>query len=62
MTNQELIERLDQAQTLLSDVYHWADTESAGLLKVNAHIASLMSAADDCIWEAIDVLRGNDDE
>ena len=61
MTSNELIKKLDQAQVLLSDVYHWADTEGAGLLKVNAHIASLMSAADDCIWESIDIIRGDDE-
>ena len=60
MTNSELLEKLDQAQSLLSDVYHWADSEGAGLLKVNAQIASLMSAADDCIWESIDILRGDE--
>jgi len=61
MTSNELIKKLDQAQVLLSDVYHWADAESAGLLKVNAQIASLMSCADDCIWESIDILRGDDE-
>ena len=60
MTNGELLAKLDQAQSLLSDVYHWADTEGAGLLKVNAQIASLMSCADDCIWESIDILRGDE--
>jgi len=60
MTNSELLVKLDQAQSLLSDVYHWADSEGAGLLKVNAQIASLMSAADDCIWESIDILRGDE--
>jgi len=62
MTNSELLEKLDQAQSLLSDVYHWADAESAGALKVNAHIASLMSCADDCIIESIDYLTGEYDE
>jgi hypothetical protein len=60
MTNGELLTKLDQAQSLLSDVYHWADTEAPGLLKVNAQIASLMSAADDCIWESIDILRNEE--
>lgn len=57
MTNGELLKKLDQAQALLSDVYHWADEDCPGLLKKNAQVASLMSAADDCIWEAIDCLR-----
>jgi len=60
MTNGELLKKLDQAQSLLSDVYHWADTQGAGHLKVNAQIASLMSCADDCIWESIDILRGDE--
>jgi len=53
MSNGELIDKLHQAQRLLSDVYHWADETGAGELKINAHIASLMSAADDCIWESV---------
>jgi len=62
MTQSELIEKLNKAQSLLSDVYHWADAEGAGFLKVNAHIASLMSCADDCIIESIDYLTGEYDE
>jgi len=53
MTQSELIEKLNQAQQLLSDVYHWADEPAAGELKVNDHVARLMSAADDHIWESI---------
>jgi hypothetical protein len=62
MTNNELIEKLNMAQSLLSDVYHWADSKGAGELKVNAHVASLMSCADDCIIETVDYLTGVDDE
>jgi hypothetical protein len=62
MTNNELIEKLNKAQSLLSDVYHWADSKGAGELKVNAHVASLMSCADDCIIETVDYLTGVDDE
>ena len=62
MTNNELIEKLNKAQTLLSDVYHWADSKGAGELKVNAHVASLMSCADDCIIETVDYLTGENDE
>jgi len=62
MSNVELIEKLKTAQSLLSDVYHWADTEGAGKLKVNAHVASLMSCADDCIIESLDYLTGENDE
>jgi hypothetical protein len=57
MTNAELIEKLNQAQSLLSDVYHWADAVGVGHLKTNAQLASLMSCADGCIWEALDALQ-----
>ena len=59
MTQGELIKKLEQAQSLLSDVYHWADAEGAGKLKVSAHVASLMSCADDCIIETVDYLTGD---
>jgi hypothetical protein len=62
MNNQELIEKLEKAQSLLSDVYHWADAKGAGELKINAHVASLMSCADDCIIETVDYLTGVNDE
>jgi hypothetical protein len=62
MTNNELIEKLNMAQSLLSDVYHWADSKGAGELKINAHVASLMSCADDCIIETVDYLTGVNDE
>lgn len=62
MTNSELIDKLEQAQALLSDVYHWADMPmSNGLqvspLKTNAQIASELSAADSCISECLDLLK-----
>jgi len=47
---------------LLSDVYHWADAEGAGKLKVSAHVASLMSCADDCVIETIDYITGADND
>lgn len=61
MTNAELISKLEQAQRLLSDVYHWAETPmSNGLqispLKTNAEVASQMSVADSCIIDAIEAL------
>ena len=62
MSNIELIDKLRQAQHLLSDVYHWADAKGAGELKVNSNVASLMSCADDCIIEALDNLRWDRDE
>jgi hypothetical protein len=62
MTNFELITKLEQAHHLLSDVYHWANTEmSNGLqvspLKTNDEVARLMSTADGCICEALDALQ-----
>ena len=62
MTNYELKLKLEQAQYLLSEVYHWANTEmSNGLqvspLKTNDGVARLMSAADGCICEALDELQ-----
>jgi hypothetical protein len=62
MTNSELKQKLEQAQALLSDVYHWASTPMTNGLQVsplqtNAEIASVMSCADGCIWEAIDFLE-----
>jgi hypothetical protein len=61
MTNSEMIQKLEQAQELLSDIYHWASTPmSNGLqiapLSTNAEIESLMSVADGCICEAISAL------
>jgi hypothetical protein len=61
MTNAELISKLEQAQRLLSDVYHWAETPmSNGLqispLKTNAEVASQMSVADSCIIDALEAL------
>lgn len=51
MTNLELIEKLQQAQQLLSDVYHHACQKS------NMNLESLMSVADTCICEAFDCLN-----
>ena len=61
MTNSELKQKLELAQSLLSDVYHWAGTEmSNGLqispLKTSEEIERLMSCADDCIIEALNEL------
>jgi hypothetical protein len=62
MTNSELKQKLEQAQELLADVYHWASTPmSNGLqispLKTNVEIASLMSVADGCISDALSELE-----
>ena len=62
MTNSELRQKLELAQSLLSDVYHWAGTEmSNGLqvlpLKTNGEIERLMSCADGCIIDALSELK-----
>ena len=62
MTNQEMIEKLKQAQNLLSDVYHWASTEMSNGLQISPEtthpeIESLMSCADDCIIEALNAFE-----
>ena len=62
MTNSEIVAKLKQAQQLLADVYHWADTPmSNGLqvspLKTNAEIASALSFADGCIEDCLDELE-----
>ena len=49
MTHSELMEKLEQAKDLLSDVYHWGNEN-------NKHIESLMSCADGCACEAMGVL------
>jgi hypothetical protein len=62
MTNAELIEKLDQAQRLLSDVYHWASEEQESKLVKNDFVARSMSCADDCIIECINHLWGQLDD
>ena len=62
MTNLELKEKLEQAQALLADVYHWADTPMTNGLQVsplstNSEIESLMSVADGCICDALSELE-----
>jgi hypothetical protein len=62
MTNAEMIKKLEQAQSLLSDVYHWASTEMSNGLQISPQsthpeIESLMSCADGCIIEAIEALE-----
>jgi hypothetical protein len=51
MSDQELVAKLQQAQKLLSDVYHHACQES------DMGLESLMSVADTCICEALDYLE-----
>ena len=62
MTNSELIQKLEQAQALLADVYHWANTPMTNGLQVlplstNSEIESLMSVADGCICDALSELE-----
>jgi len=66
MTNSELKQKLEQAQELLSDVYHWASTPMTNGLQVlplstNSEIESLMSVADSCISDALSELEDLDD-
>jgi hypothetical protein len=51
MTKEESISKLQQAQALLSDVYHDACQEG------DISLESLMSVADSCICEALDSLE-----
>lgn len=53
MTHSELVSKLEQAQRLLSDIYHWADEKDGGMLPRNENIRNLMSCADGCIYEAL---------
>jgi hypothetical protein len=51
MNNEEIVAKLQQAQNLLSDVYHDACQEG------DISLESLMSVADSCICEALDSLE-----
>ena len=62
MSNQELIEKLKTAQSLLSDVYGWACEQQPGLLMRNNEVANQMSCADSCISEALDNLSWDRNE
>ena len=62
MTNREMIDKLNQAQSLLSDVYHWASAEMTNGLQIcpahtHPQIESLMSCADSCILETLNMLE-----
>ena len=48
----DILSDLDQAQRLLSNVYHYAQDIK------DKNLESLMSVADGCIVETIDILRG----
>jgi hypothetical protein len=49
-------EKLQQAQALLSDVYHYACENQFGGLE------NQMSVADSCIIDSLDLLKGLNDE
>ena len=51
MTKEETVAKLQQAQKLLSDVYHDACQDG------DIGLESLLSVADSCICEAIDYLE-----
>ena len=55
MTNYELMRKLTEAQSLLSDVYAWASVRES-TFAVNPEVERLMSVADSCILEAMDAL------
>jgi hypothetical protein len=59
MTSSELRANLLQAQTLLADVYHWANSQHTKYtgMKTNSEIASQMSTADSCINDALEELE-----
>jgi len=50
MTENEIIDKLNQAQQLLSDVYHYAIELGHNSLETQ------MSCADSCICEALDLI------
>jgi hypothetical protein len=51
MTNIELVDKLQQAQHLLSDVYHYACENGIEFVERN------MSCADSCIGESLDYFK-----
>ena len=59
MTNLEVRAKLLQAQDLLADVYHWANSQHTKYtgMKTNSEIASQMSTADSCINDALEELE-----
>jgi len=62
MTNSELIDNLQRAQSILSEVYDWANKPHSKYtgMRMNPELCSLMSAADSCIWEALEALDYNE--
>jgi hypothetical protein len=56
MTEAEMKEKLVQAQSLLSDIYHYAVEFGDDVLE------GQMSCADSCIGEALDMISMNDND
>ena len=59
MTSSELRANLLQAQALLADVYHWANSQHPKYtgMRTNSEIAREMSTADSCINDALEELE-----
>ena len=59
MTSSELRANLLQAQALLADVYHWANSQHTKYtgMRTNSEIAREMSTADSCINDALEELE-----
>ena len=59
MTSSELRANLLQAQALLADVYHWANSQHTKytFMRTNSEIAREMSTADSCINDALEELE-----
>jgi len=56
VTRDELLAKLTQAQTLLSDIYHYAIEIGDGALEEQ------MSCADSCISEALDLISMSEND
>jgi hypothetical protein len=56
MTKSELCQKLEEAQSLLSDVYAWASEVQESKLAKNEDVARAMSVADGCIYDALQYL------
>lgn len=62
MTNSELIRKLQTAQDLMSDVYHWAsEKEVDAVFTRNQNVAQLLSVADSCVIDAIEALHWDEE-
>ncbi len=66
MTNDELMQKLQKAQELLSDVYAWAsyraERDDFSTFARNPEVERLMSVADECIIDALEALEWDRNE